>query len=259
MKIRHRRTIAAAGWLGTRFVQALSFTLRFDFASTSSFPVDPASAPPNRRFIYALWHENFLIPITRFGDPSVAALVSRHADGQLLGSLIRSTGMAVVHGSTNKGGIAAVRRILRDGTGYQHLAVTPDGPRGPRRKVQPGVIYLASRTGMQIVPIGVGHRNPWRVKSWDSFVIPRLFSRVRCLFGEPLPIPPDPTTVALEPFQNHLQVELDRLSNAAQAWADTGSLVLPPTIIQSRIAVPTIQQAQRTIEIEVGAGRECGE
>ncbi len=259
MKIRHRRVIAAAGWLGTRLVNALSGTLRFDFSSVGTFPVDPVSAPRDRRFIYALWHENFLIPIIRFGEPSVAALVSRHADGQLLGSLIRATGMDIVHGSTSRGGVAAVRQVLRDGASYRHLAVTPDGPRGPRRQVQPGAVYLASRTGMQIVPVGVGHRNPWRVNSWDSFAIPRPFSRVRCLFGEPFLVPSDPSPDALEPFRYRLQMELDRLSIAAEGWADTGNLHLPPTIIQTRIAVPAIQQPQRTIEVEAGVGRERGE
>jgi lysophospholipid acyltransferase (LPLAT)-like uncharacterized protein len=259
MKIRDRRVIAAAGWLGTRLVHALSATLRFDFDCVGLTPVDPVSAPCDRRFIYALWHENFLIPIIRFGEPSVAALVSRHADGQLLGSLIQATGMGVVHGSTSRGGVTAVRKILRDTSDFRHLAVTPDGPRGPRRQVQPGIIYLASRTGMQIVPVGIGHRDPWRVNSWDSFAIPRPFSRVRCLFGEPLPIPSDPNLNAMEPYRYQLQVELDRLSLAAESWADTGVREMHPTIIQTRIAIPTIQQPQRTIEVAAGVGRESGE
>jgi hypothetical protein len=256
MKIRNRRMVAFAGWCGTRIVLTLSSTLRFDFQSIGPIRVDPSSALPDRRFIYALWHENFLIPIARFGNPTVAALVSSHADGQLLGSLIRSNGMGVVRGSTSRGGIAAVRRVLRDDVAHRHLAVTPDGPRGPRRQVQPGIVYLASRTGMQIVPIGVGHRNPWRVNSWDTFAIPRPFSRVRCLFGEPLYIPPDLNTDMLEPHRNLLQIELDRLSRAAESWAETGILDKPSRIMQSQLAVPAIQQPQRTMQAKVGVGRE---
>jgi lysophospholipid acyltransferase (LPLAT)-like uncharacterized protein len=244
MKIRNPRLIAAAGWLGTRLARALSGSLRFDYRSLGRFPVDPLQPPATGPFIYALWHENFLIPIVRFGNPGVAALVSRHADGELLGTLVRTTGMGIVRGSTNRGGVGAVRELLRDDVAARHLAVTPDGPRGPRRIVQPGVVYLASRTGMRIVPIGVGHRRPWRVKSWDSFAIPRPFSRVCCLFGEPLIVPPDLAPHSLAPHVERLQRELDRLTPAAEHWATTGRLVVPPALPSSRV----VQHPPRVLE-----------
>lgn len=242
MKIRDRRMIAVAGWVGTRLFHALSATMRLDFVSLGPKPLDPASTSANSRFIYTLWHENFLIPITRFGNERIAALVSNHADGQLLGSLIRASRMQVIHGSTNRGGITAVRRLLRENGCSQHLAVTPDGPRGPRRRVQPGVVYLASRTGMQIVPMAMGHRNPWRLKSWDRLAVPRPFSRVRCIFGEPISVPPDLDSAALAASRDSVQKELDRLSLAAEAWADTGTLRLPAKIMQTRITLPVVQQ-----------------
>jgi lysophospholipid acyltransferase (LPLAT)-like uncharacterized protein len=253
MKIRNRRLIAAAGWLGTRLVLGLSATLRFEFRSLGSFPVDPLQPPSKGPFIYALWHENFLIPIARFGNPGVAALVSRHADGELLGSLINSTGMSVIRGSTNRGGVAAVREMLRRETRERHLAVTPDGPRGPRRVVQPGVIYLASRTGMRIVPIGVGYGRAWRVKSWDAFAIPKPLSRVRCVFGHPLIIPPDLSTDGLEPHTLRLQAMLDRLTGMAQQWADSGRLPFKAILRQAQV----VEQSPRTVEA-VGATRGDG-
>jgi hypothetical protein len=259
MRIRGRRLIAVAGWCGTRFVNALSATLRFDYTSVGAIPVDPMAAPSDRRFIYALWHENFLIPIVRLGDESVAALVSQHADGQMLGSLIRATGMGVVYGSTRRGGIAAVRQLLRDDVGHRHLAVTPDGPRGPRRQVQPGVVYLAARTGMQIVPIGIGYNNPWRVNSWDSFAIPRPFSRVRCLFGEPIFVQPKLGSSEQEIYQKSLQIELNKLSFAAESWANNDLLELPRKFNRSPLQEHVVQQSQRTIPVEVGVGRERGD
>ncbi len=245
MKIRDRRVIAAAGWVGTNIVRLLSSTLRFDHRSVGSIPVDPLQPPEREPFIYALWHENFLIPIAKFGNPGVSALVSRHADGKLLGALIGTTGMRVVHGSTSRGGVSAVRELLRPGTG--HLAVTPDGPRGPRRVVQPGVAYLASRTGLRIVPIGVGYRRPWRMKSWDSFAVPRPFSRVRCLFGTPITIPAQLHSEALSPHIEHVQNELDKLTASAQSWADTGRLVLPSTLLHARVSV--VEHPSRIIEV----------
>lgn len=246
MKIRDRRLIAAAGWLGSRLANTLSASLRFEHVSLSVKPVDPLQPPETGPFIYALWHENFLIPIVRFGNPGVAALVSRHADGELLSSMISRTGMKIVRGSTKRGGVAAMREMLRSDSGPRHLAVTPDGPRGPRRVVQPGVVYLASRTGMRIVPIGVGHRRPWRTKSWDSFAIPRPFSRVRCLFGRPLIVPPDLSPDDLAPHQGRLQAELDQVCRSAEYWADTGRLPISPANPPPRV----VQHPSRVLEDE---------
>src|SRR5262245_23315220 len=111
MKIRSRRLIAAAGWCGTRVVRLLSATLRFESRSVGPVPVDPLQPPECGPFVFALWHESFLIPIARFGNPGVAALVSQHADGELLGALLGATGMYAVRGSTRRGGIAAVREL----------------------------------------------------------------------------------------------------------------------------------------------------
>lgn len=235
MKIRDRRLIALAGWLGTGVVHTLSATLRFDHRSVGPVPLDPLQPPAREAFIYALWHEDFLIPVARFGNPNVSALVSAHADGQVLGSLLRAKGMRAVCGSTGRRAVAAVRELLREHSG--HLAVTPDGPRGPRRVVQPGVVYLASRTGLRVVPIGVGHHKPWRVNSWDSFAVPRPFSRVRCVFGQPLAVPPGVRSDALGAHARLLQAELDRVTAAARDWADTGRLDLPPAVNQTRVAV----------------------
>jgi lysophospholipid acyltransferase (LPLAT)-like uncharacterized protein len=255
MKIRDHRLIAAAGWLGTRIVRLLSATLRFDHHCVGDSPVDPLQPPEREPFLYALWHENFLIPAVRFGNPGVSALVSRHADGQLLGRLLRATGMGVVLGSTSRGGVAAVRELLRPGAG--HLAVTPDGPRGPRRVAQPGVVYLASRTGMRVVPIGVGHRRPWRVRSWDSFAIPRPFSRVRCVFGQPLTVPADLDPEGLAAHVSRVQAELDRLTAVAEDWADTGRLAIPPTIVSARAPAAVVEHPPQCAE-HAGVGRGWG-
>lgn len=249
MKFRDSAAIAAAGWVGTCIVRLLSATLRFDHRSLGPVPLDPLQSPEREPFLYALWHENFLIPIARFGNPDVSALVSGHADGQLLGSLLRAKGVRAVHGSTGRRAVAAVRELVRAGTG--HIAVTPDGPRGPRRVVQPGVVYLASRTGLRIVPIGVGHRRPWRVNSWDSFAVPRPFSRVRCLFGRPLCIPPGLRSEAFPAHARVIQSELERVTDAAQLWADTG-VYEPPTVPQFRAPV-----VEHSPQFEERAGVRC--
>src|SRR3954451_9033422 len=105
MKIRNPRLVRAAGRLGTVVARGLFRTLRFEYRPLGR-PLAPRLLPPDNRdrHIYAVWHEKLLLPAVYFGDPSLAVLISKHADGQLLGSLITALGMGMVLGSTNRDG-----------------------------------------------------------------------------------------------------------------------------------------------------------
>lgn len=231
MKIRNRHLIRAAGRLGTWTVRGLVQTLRFEYRPAGA-SLAPRDLPPTNRdrHIYSIWHENLILPAVCFGHPSLAVLISKHADGQILGSLITSLGMGMVLGSTNRDGVKAVRQLVRDEHARQHLAVTPDGPRGPRRVVQPGIIYVASLTGMSIVCVGVGYDRPWRAGSWDRFAIPKPGSRARCVTAEPITVPPRLRADELEPHRLRVQAEMDRLNTASERWAETNRLEIPATM-----------------------------
>lgn len=221
MKIRNRHLIRTAGWLGSWAARLLVRSLRFDIyvSGTAAAPEWlPADCP--QRYIYAIWHENLLLPAVKFGCPDLAVLISKHADGQILGSLITTMGMGMVLGSTNRGGIEAVRQLITGNAGRKHLAITPDGPRGPRRVVQPGTIYVASRTGMQIICVGVGYQRPWRAKSWDRFAIPRPRSRARIVCSDPIAVPAGLRSEGLETYRQIVQAEMDRLNALAEQWAE---------------------------------------
>ena len=243
MKIRNKWVLKAAGWTAARAAMGLVRSLRVEHHCIGPEVAPGFVADPNARIIYACWHEYLLVPTAKFGYPEMAALVSKHADGQLLGALLDAKGVSLVLGSTNRGGVEAVRQIVNGTMGRKHLAVTPDGPRGPRREVQPGVIYAASRAGMQIVTLNVGLHEPWRAGSWDSFAIPKPCSRAKVIFGEPITVPPRLRTQELEPYRLQLQAELDRLTLAAENWAKTNRLAIPdvkpvsvPQIAPSRLA-----------------------
>jgi lysophospholipid acyltransferase (LPLAT)-like uncharacterized protein len=227
VKIRNPRLLAAVGWAATRAARGLVRTLRVRHRALDP-GTDPDRVPAGDRILYALWHENLLFPTVYFGRPTMAVLISQHRDGQLLGSLIKSLGMGMVCGSTTRGGVDAVRKLVDPNAPFRHVVVTPDGPRGPRRVVQPGLVYVASRTGMKVVCVGVGYRRPWRLGSWDRFAVPRPFSAARCLIGEGVVVPPGLKAAQLEPYRLRIQSEMDRLNAAAEAWAETGRLELPP-------------------------------
>jgi lysophospholipid acyltransferase (LPLAT)-like uncharacterized protein len=226
MKIRNRRLIAAAGWLGTRLTRLLVRSLCSRYTPLGP-DCSPAKLGQSDRLIYCIWHENLLLPTITFGCPEIAVLISRHADGKLLGSLIASLGMGLVEGSTTRGGIEAVRKMTREHTPWRHLAITPDGPRGPRRVVQQGVVYIASRTGMKIVPVGVGYRRPWRFGSWDRFALPKPLTPAVCLTAEPIAVPDSLRAADLESHRLRVQAEMDRLNALAESVAETGRLTHP--------------------------------
>ena len=222
MKIRNKRLLQAAGWLGGRLAIGLVRSLRVQTRCGGELELKHTIPPPGPRCIYCIWHENLLLPAIWHGGDDLAVLISKHADGRLLGGLIEALGMEQVQGSTNRGGVEAVRQLVRGEAGRRHLAVTPDGPRGPRRVVQSGIVYIASRTGMHIVPIGVGYRDPWRLKSWDRFAIPKPGSAARLVPGDPIFVPDRLRTPDLEPYRERVQAEMDRLGSLAETWAKSG-------------------------------------
>ncbi len=194
--------------------------------STQNYGVatDDEHCVPRRmkqRGIYVFWHEMLL-----FGAYANARgftiLSSRHRDGELIAQTIRRLGGRVVRGSTNKQGAQALRQLMRQGK-ISHLALTPDGPRGPRRVVKPGAIYIASRVGMPIIPVGFAFQKCWRAGSWDRMALPRPGQQARVVLGRPLHVPPGATRIELEGWNARLQGALDNVQSRAEAWAGGGA------------------------------------
>jgi lysophospholipid acyltransferase (LPLAT)-like uncharacterized protein len=104
-----------------------------------------------------------------------------------------------------------------------HLTITPDGPRGPRRIMAPGAVYLASKLGMPLVAMGYGYDRPWRVRSaWDQFAIPRPGSRARAIPSGEIFVPPDLDREGIEYFRQKIENLLNRLTVEAENWAASG-------------------------------------
>jgi hypothetical protein len=119
--------------------------------------------------------------------------------------------------------VAALRKLLAKSRAM-HLAITPDGPRGPRRNLAPGCVYLASKLGLPLVVMGYGYDRPWRVRSaWDQFAIPRPYCRARTMVSREIYVPPDLDRNGLEPFRGRIEQLLNRLTREAEAWAASGT------------------------------------
>jgi lysophospholipid acyltransferase (LPLAT)-like uncharacterized protein len=183
--------------------------------------VDPLLPQCQGQKIYIFWHEYILFPLYLRGHCNLAMLLSRHRDAEVLSRVAYHLGFEFVRGSSNRGGVAALRELLRRSR-HMHLTITPDGPRGPRRRLAPGAVYLASRLGLPLVLMGFGYDRPWRFNSWDRFALPRLGSRARTVVTPEIFVPPDLDRDGIEHYRQRIEDLLNWLTTEAETWAESG-------------------------------------
>ena len=140
-------------------------------------------------YIGALWHNRLLIfPLVLrrfFSNRDGAALISASRDGDLLSDAIHRFDYDVVRGSSSKLGASGLLQLSDVLASKRDVVITPDGPRGPAYEIGPGLVFLAQKTGAPVLPINMEYASCWRVKSWDRFIIPKPFSKVRVIIGQP--------------------------------------------------------------------------
>lgn len=219
MKRINSLTNGLVGLFAARGVQAWMRTLDFR-AIYLDRDVDPTLARGGTR-IYVFWHENLLIPLYLRGHCHISMLLSQHRDADILGQVAKLSGFGCVRGSTYRGGARALMELL-ERSRTNHLAITPDGPRGPRRQLAQGPIYLASKLGLPIVAMGMGYDRPWRAPSWDRFAIPRPFSRARGIVSQAIEIPGNLDREGVEFWRLRVEQILNQLSLESEAWAESG-------------------------------------
>jgi len=173
-------SLKSLGTLAWQTVQLIGSTLSIEerFADekcrrNSSLPV-----------IYALWHGRMFVPMYWFRNTGVSILVSEHRDGEIVTNTLISAGLKAVRGSTTRGGVRALAKLVRLAKQGASIAFTSDGPQGPRWRLQPGVVFVAAKTGVPIVPISGSARFAAYFKSWDAFQLPLPFSKAVLNIGE---------------------------------------------------------------------------
>ena len=205
MKLKYR----IGGAAGRLALNALLGTLRFEVEGRDRYTALRDAGEP---VIFALWHGR-LLPLTYYKrGERVAPLISRSGDGEYIARVVEGWGFATVRGSSSRGGGEALREMVRRARDGWSLAVTPDGPRGPRQKLQPGVITAAQLTGLPIVPLTAGCARAWWPGSWDRFCIPKPFSTVRVLYGEPRRIPRKADARELATHARELEGQLNAMT-----------------------------------------------
>lgn len=180
------------GWRA-RWLIAVGFRLLQLWARTLRYEIDDrlgvVGKPINENYIAALWHNRLLLisyVLKRFTPHRPGAgLISASRDGDLVTDLTERFGFDVVRGSSSRLGASAILELTAVLASGRDVLITPDGPRGPAYDLGPGIIFLAQKSGAAVVPINMEYSAYWRVKSWDKFILPRPFSKVRVIFGPP--------------------------------------------------------------------------
>ena len=203
-------------WVAFLVLRALTATLRCHWHDRSGYFIGPPPGPA----IYGVWHNRlgvsmkiyygYLKPRNR--TAGLAALVSASKDGGFLSSILECFKVQPVRGSTSRRGPQALLELTsRAERGYD-LAITPDGPRGPRYIVQEGIISLAQITGLPIIPVSC--RMNWKIqlKSWDRFQIPMPFSRCEMIFEKPIHIPREALDAEREALRRQLEQTMREIS-----------------------------------------------
>lgn len=138
--------------------------------------------------LYALWHGRMFLCLQAHRHDGIVTMASRSKDGEIIARWLEANGIRAVRGSSTRGGGQALREMVRAVRAGRTAALTVDGPRGPARVVQPGIVQLARLTGGWIVPITSSSRRSKVFSSWDRYMLPLPFSRNVVLYGEPLPV-----------------------------------------------------------------------
>ena len=163
----------------------------------------------NQPVIFAIWH-NRLLMLPRVFDPCFPTrqsfgLISASRDGDLIATFIERSGYGTIRGSSSRKGMLALRQLVDTLAAGSNVLLTPDGPRGPVYQASQGVIFLAQKSGAPIVPIHMEYTSCWRLKSWDRFVVPRPFAKLRAIFGSPVRIAPGDDPAQFEAARLRLQ------------------------------------------------------
>ena len=136
-------------------------------------------------YILAIWHGRILTTMLAWRDRGLVSLISENFDGEWIARVSAHFGFGAVRGSSSRGGARVLVQAKRQLESGHSLLITPDGPRGPARVAQPGVLLAALRSGTVILPMAMHASSAWQAKSWDRFTVPKPFAKVCVAFGEP--------------------------------------------------------------------------
>ena len=203
------------GWLGKGLVDLIFKTMRIRVVGLEKARAEIES----RRFIFAFWHSRILMASYLFKGWGGVALVSKSKDGEIITQILQRQGQETIRGSTSRHGVRAMAKLIKAlKEEIRPGGMVPDGPRGPRFKVQPGIITLAQKTGYPIVPISYSAKRLKVFASWDRFILPYPFNKGCLIYGTPISVPGKLDADGRELHRMRLEEELNRITKTVDHY-----------------------------------------
>lgn len=165
-------------------------------------------------FVFTLWHGRMFLPILSHLHEGIVTMASRSKDGEIIARWLQKNGYVVSRGSSGKGGVQGLSEMIDELRSGRAAALTVDGPKGPPRVSQPGIVHVARETGAWILPITASSARGRFLASWDRYLVPYPFSRNVVVYGEPFPIPAE---MPAEEALSRITKALDEVTREADA------------------------------------------
>ncbi len=211
MKAWWRRVRPAILWFPIyAIVRTLLATVRIEARGFEKYDSRPGPR------IFAGWHGRVVAGAKLFLGRGFWTIISHSRDGEMQNRIFQRFGFKTVRGSTGRGGVKALAECIRVLKQGETMTFPPDGPRGPSGIVQPGIVMMAKKSGAELVPVGVSANRRWLFGSWDRYMIPKPFSRVLMIFGDPIYISAKADEDEFERVRLELQHQMRELEVQAE-------------------------------------------
>jgi len=210
-----RLTIRLADLAFYALINLIGRTIRFEVTGWENHE---AIISAGRLPIYVFWHERIFLTTYWWRNRRIVVLTSKSFDGEYIARFIQRFGYGAARGSSTRGGVGAVVemvRLMRQGC---TTAFTIDGPKGPPRLAKMGAVLLAKKSGHPILPVTMALQRYWKAPTWDSFQVPKPFSRANVFCSQPIYVPADADEALLETKRDELQAALDELTRRGEEW-----------------------------------------
>ena len=205
-------------WIGAKYIKFVSFTTKWSFINKKYVE---NLWKKNESFILCFWHGRLLMmPLSWNNKKKINVLISAHSDGQLLSKTVKYFDIKTIIGSSSKGGSEAIRNIIKSLKSGISIGMTPDGPRGPRMKINSAIIKIASLTGNKIVPLSYSVKKKIFLNSWDKFLVALPFGKGCFIWGKPIKIKKNISNNEDLKLSNKLEKILIKLTKEADQYCN---------------------------------------
>jgi len=207
-----RAQVAAIAGVGYPLINLLGHTLRWRVEGLDHLEAIRAAG---RQPVMAFWHGRILPATFYFRRRGIVVITSENFDGEWIARIIERFGYGTARGSSSRGGLKAMLQLVREMQRGRAAGFTLDGPRGPARVAQPGALWLARTTGNPVLPFHLEASRHWSLRSWDRTQIPKPFSDVALVVGEPMDVPANATEEHMEQARGEMEARLRALEQRA--------------------------------------------